>query len=63
MIPGFTVFCIGSVLLMLSIDLGWPKWVPPTSNVGIWTFAFLGEAIMFLGMVLLGLAAQVPPCQ
>lgn len=53
MITAWAVYLFGCALLALSINFGWPKWMPPTTEQGIWTFAFGGELLMFLGILMM----------
>jgi hypothetical protein len=53
MITAWAVYLFGCALLLLAIDFGWPKWMPPTTAPGIYVFAFGGEVLIFLGLLLI----------
>jgi hypothetical protein len=53
MITAWSIYILGCTLLMLAIDFGWPKWLPPTTEPGVFAFAFGGEALMFIGILLI----------
>jgi hypothetical protein len=53
MITAWSIYILGCTLLMLAIDFGWPKWLPPTTEPGVYAFAFGGEALMFIGILLM----------